>query len=157
MRIPVLKILKICSVIPAILSPKTLAENNISPRPYRCCWSVTFGTDPDPDPWDSTSDLRIRILLYSSVWLTICQQKISFFSNYFLKVHLHQFSQINKSLSSRNQGFSYFYCLLIEGFGSIQNPNPDLGGLKTYDSTDQEVNIVSHTEDTDNISPTLKR
>jgi hypothetical protein len=43
---------------------------------------------------------------------------------YFLKVHLHHFSKLKspKEVTKqyrRNQGFSYFFCLLIEGSGSI--------------------------------------
>jgi hypothetical protein len=43
---------------------------------------------------------------------------------YFLKVHLHHFSKIKsqKELkNSRNQGFSYYFYMMVEGsgFGSI--------------------------------------
>jgi hypothetical protein len=47
----------------------------------------------------------------------------SFFAYYFMKVHVHHFHSKIKSQkkpqSSRNQGFSYFFCLAIEGSGSI--------------------------------------
>jgi hypothetical protein len=39
-------------------------------------------------------------------------------ASYFLKVHLHLFSKIKsqkESQNSRNQGFSYYFCLVIEG------------------------------------------
>jgi hypothetical protein len=44
----------------------------------------------------------------------------SFFAYYFLKVNLHQSSNIKshkelKKIVNRNQGFSYFFCLLMEG------------------------------------------
>ncbi len=45
----------------------------------------------------------------------------SFSAYYFLEVHLHHFSKIKvqkKSQNSRNQGFSYYFCLLIEGSGA---------------------------------------
>jgi hypothetical protein len=45
-----------------------------------------------------------------------------FSAYYFLKVHLHLFSKIKsqkESQHSRNQGFSYYFCMLIEGSGSI--------------------------------------
>jgi hypothetical protein len=38
-----------------------------------------------------------------------------------LKVHLHHFSKIKsqkKSQNSRNQGFSYYFCMMKEGSGS---------------------------------------
>jgi hypothetical protein len=40
---------------------------------------------------------------------------------YFLKVHLHYFSKIKsqkESQNSRTQGFSYYFCMMIEGSGS---------------------------------------
>ncbi len=40
---------------------------------------------------------------------------------YFLKVHLHNFSKTRsqkESQNSRNQGFSYYFCMMIEGSGS---------------------------------------
>ena len=52
---------------------------------------------------------------------------ILFFSDYyFLKVHLHHFSKIKsqkESQNSRNQGFSYYFCMMIEGSGSIPQTN----------------------------------
>jgi hypothetical protein len=83
--------------------------------------------------------MRIRILIRRFVPLTygsgfgscyfrprlsIRQQKTifnTFFCYYFLKVHYHQFLRLNvikKSQNSRNQGFSYYFCLIIEGSGS---------------------------------------
>ncbi len=69
----------------------------------------------------------IWILLFSSLAFKV-PTKISFFPSYFclllfeLKVHLHQSSKrykvIKKSQNSCNQGFSYFFCLMIEGSGS---------------------------------------
>jgi hypothetical protein len=52
------------------------------------------------------------------------------FSAYFFsKVHLHHFSQIKskkKSQNSRNQGFSYYFCLMIEG--SVSGTAPITNG-----------------------------
>ncbi len=63
---------------------------------------------------------------------------------YFLKIHLHLFqrSKIQKeSQNSKNQGFSYNFCMMIEGSrsgsGSIpltKDPDPDPGGPKTCGS-----------------------
>jgi 6-phosphofructokinase len=47
--------------------------------------------------------------------------KKSFHAYYFLKVHLHNFSKITSQkevTNSRNQGFYYYFCLMIEGSGS---------------------------------------
>jgi hypothetical protein len=41
---------------------------------------------------------------------------------YFLKVHLHHISKIKvikQSQNSRNQGFSYYFCVMMEGSGSV--------------------------------------
>jgi hypothetical protein len=49
--------------------------------------------------------------------------KKSFPAYCFLKVHLHNFSkvkrpkEVKKHLNLRNQGFSYYFCLLTEGSG----------------------------------------
>jgi hypothetical protein len=61
---------------------------------------------------------------YFHHWPSRPQQKTdflkSFLVNYFLKVHLHHFSKIKsqKEQNSRNQGFSFYFCLMIEGSGS---------------------------------------
>ncbi len=44
-----------------------------------------------------------------------------FSAYYFLKVNLHHFSKIKsqkESQNRRNQGFSYYFCVMIEGSGS---------------------------------------
>jgi hypothetical protein len=66
--------------------------------------------DADPDPAIFVIDLQDANK----------KKKIfkSFFAYYFLKVHLHHFKD-KKSQTSRNQGFSYYFCLVIEGSGSI--------------------------------------
>ncbi len=54
--------------------------------------------------------------------------KKSFSAYYFVKVHLHHFQRLKvkkKSQNSRNQGFSYYFCLMIEDL------DPDPGGPKT--------------------------
>jgi hypothetical protein len=63
---------------------------------------------------------------YFCHWPSRCQQKTNFLTqffllSYFLKVHLHYFSKIKsqKELqNSRVQGFSYYFCMMIEGSGS---------------------------------------
>jgi hypothetical protein len=49
-----------------------------------------------------------------------------FFALYFLKVNLHHYSKIKsikKSQKSENQGFSNYFCLMIEGSGSVPLTN----------------------------------
>jgi hypothetical protein len=65
----------------------------------------------------------INLLIY--VGLQDASKKLIFntiFSAYyFLKVHLHHFSKIKRQKESqnrRNQGFSYYFCMMIEGSGS---------------------------------------
>ncbi len=75
-------------------------------------------------------------------WPSRCQQKylLKFFVCYFLKVHLHHSSQnksIKKSQNNRNHGFSYYFCLMIEGSesGSVSLTNGSgSGGMKTSGS-----------------------
>ncbi len=61
-------------------------------------------------------------------WPSRCQKKLIFsaYRYYFLKVHLHHFSKIKSQRelqNSRNQGFSYYFCMIIEGPGSITLTN----------------------------------
>jgi hypothetical protein len=77
----------------------------------------------------SGSGSWIRILLFSSLTFKIPAQKkifdTIFSAYYFLKVHLRHFSKINsqkESQNSRNQGSSYFFCMMIEGSGSGSIP-----------------------------------
>ncbi len=76
-------------------------------------------------PLTNGSQMLIRILLFSSLTFKMHTKnyffKKSFCANYFLTVHLHHFSKITsqkKSQSRRNQGFSYYFCLVREGSGS---------------------------------------
>jgi hypothetical protein len=83
----------------------------------QCCGSMTFSggsgsgsadpclwlMDPDPDRHWPYQDAN---------------KKLVFFVFYFLKVHVHHFERYKvkkKSQSSRNKGFSSFFCLVIEG------------------------------------------
>jgi hypothetical protein len=67
----------------------------------------------------------IRILLFSSLTFKM-PAKNKFFNTIFspcdfLKLHLHHLSKIKiqkESQNSRNQGFSYYFCMIIEGSGS---------------------------------------
>jgi hypothetical protein len=68
--------------------------------------------DPDPDP-------AIVIDLKDATKKLIFNTNFSAF--YFLKVHLHHFSKIKtqkESQNSRNQCYSYYFCMMIEGSGS---------------------------------------
>jgi hypothetical protein len=88
--------------------------------------------DLDPDP-------AIFVITFKA------NKKIIFkiFSAYYilsLKVHLHHFSKIKckkEITNSRNQGFSCYFCLMIEGSGSIPLTNGSGSGSrrpKTYGS-----------------------
>jgi hypothetical protein len=66
--------------------------------------------DPDSDPAILVTDLQDanKKLNFSKV----------FAAYHFLKVHFYNFSKIKvkkKSKNSRNQGISYYFCLVIEG------------------------------------------
>jgi hypothetical protein len=49
-------------------------------------------------------------------------KKKTFLAYYLLKVHLHHFSKI-KSQKEVTTGFSYYFCFMIEGSGSIPLTN----------------------------------
>jgi hypothetical protein len=68
----------------------------------------------DPDPAFFVIDFQdaSKKLIFNTI----------FSAYYFLKVHLHHFSKIKcqkESQKSRNQGFSYYFCMMVEGSGSI--------------------------------------
>jgi hypothetical protein len=71
----------------------------------------------DPDPAIFSTDLQDASI--KLIFNTI------FSADYFLKVHLHYFSKIKsqkESQNRRNQGFSYYFCMIIEGSGSGSIP-----------------------------------
>ncbi len=94
-----------------------------------------FGVDPDPDPRIHASDqwirIRIRIRILDPdpsifvIDLQDARKKTNFCNTIFsacdfLKQYLHIFSKIKiqkESQNSRNQGFSYYFCMVIEGSG----------------------------------------
>ncbi len=78
--------------------------------------------DPDPRIHASNYWIRIRILLFPSFTFKDASKKLIFNTIfpafYFLKLHLHHFSKIKsqkESRNSRNQGFSYYFCMMIQG------------------------------------------
>ncbi len=91
-----------------VISPRGKASNTTTsvPDPWHS------GVDPDPDPAIFVIDLQDaskKLILHN------------FSAYYFLKVHLHHFSKIKSQKESQNkgnQGFSYYFCMMIEGAGS---------------------------------------
>jgi hypothetical protein len=78
----------------------------------------------------------IRILLFLSLTFKMPAKNKFFntiFSAYaFLKLYLHHFSKIKiqkDSLNSRNQGFSYYFCMMIEGSGSGSRAGSGSGSI----------------------------
>jgi hypothetical protein len=91
--------------------------------------------DPDPDPRIHASDYWIQIRFWIPdpdpaifvIDLQDVSQKQIFLTQFFLPItfegtlHLDHFSKIKRqkeSQNSRNQGFSYYFCMMIEGSGS---------------------------------------
>ncbi len=79
---------------------------------------LTYGSGSGSRSW-------LRILLFSSLTFKMPAKNLFFntiFSAYdFLKLHLHHFSKIKmqkESQNRKNQGFSYYFCMMIEGSGS---------------------------------------
>jgi hypothetical protein len=98
---------------------------------------------PDPDLRIRTTDLRIRNLLFTSVTCKM-PQKIFFFNNFFCLLLFDgtlttstKMKSHKEVLNSRNQGFSYYFCLMK---GSVQlMTDPDPGGPKTLFSTTKNL------------------
>ena len=102
---------------------------------------------------DQLIQIRLRILIFSSLSFKTLPKNLFFLSfpaYYFLKVHLHHFSKIKsqkKSQNSRNQGFSYYFCMMREGSGSV---HPTSGSWsrrskKTYQVQIRRIRICNTT------------
>jgi hypothetical protein len=76
----------------------------------------------DPDPWRFFIRIRFRILLFSSVVFSRCQQKVIFFKDFSYYL-LHQFSKVKSHKTAEIKVFLIFFCLLVEGFGSGKHRN----------------------------------
>jgi hypothetical protein len=73
----------------------------------------------DPDP-DADPDLSIRIIDLQDTNKKQILKKM-FCLLLFEGIYLHHFSKIKnqkESQNSRNEGFSYYFCMMIEGSGS---------------------------------------
>ncbi len=69
----------------------------------------------------------------SSILILYFSLGLNFFAYYFLKLHLRHFSKIKvtkeiTTLYGRNQGFSYYFCLMVEGSGSVSVPRTNRSG-----------------------------
>ncbi len=84
---------------------------------------LRFGTDPDPYLWlRKQIRIRIRILLFSWVTFKTSTKNYWVFYNFCLLLFEATFTSffkdkkdIKKSQNSGTQGFSYYFCLMIEG------------------------------------------
>ncbi len=100
------------------------------------------GGFPDDQKWTNKILFKIAISLISmqfcksiTFWVRYrsgsgsCYFRLwpsSFFAFYFLRLHLHHFSKIKShkgSHKTKNQGFSYYFCLIVEGSGSLTRTN----------------------------------
>ncbi len=85
--------------------------------PDPCFWQI----DPDPAIFDIDFQDASKKLIFNTI----------FSAYYFLNVHLHHFSKIKsqkESQNRRNQGFSYYFCMMIEGSGSGSGSIPLTSG-----------------------------
>ncbi len=133
---------------------KTLSLENIE-------HSISKGTCQDPDPEPPNRDPLVRgmdrrfrmqycsrrsnsnqYLFCLPVTFRMATKNYflqSFFVYYSLKLHYQKIKVIKKSQNRRNEGFCYFFCLMIEGSGAGSVPylvlkDPDPEGPKTYGS-----------------------
>ncbi len=77
-----------------------------------CFWLMDPDSDPDPAIFVIDLQDASKKLIFNT----------TFSAYYFLMVHLHHLSKIKsqkESQNRRNQGFSYYFCMMIEGSGAI--------------------------------------
>ncbi len=81
-----------------------------------------FGVDPDPEI--HASRLMDPDLDADPAFFIIHLQDANkvFLQITFFKVHFSKIKSKKKSQHSRNQGFSYYFCLMIEGYGAGSIP-----------------------------------
>ncbi len=108
-------------------------------RKNQCCGSMTFWCGSGSGSGSGSADpclwwIRMRIRLFSSLIFKIPTKRnfsyIKFSTYYFLKVHTFspffnkekKIKSKKKLQSSRNQSFSYYFCLMKEGSGSGSIP-----------------------------------
>jgi hypothetical protein len=92
----------------------------------QCCGSMTFwggsgSGSADPCLWLFVPDPTILVIDLQDASKKLIFNTI-FSAYYFLKLYLHNFFKIKsqkESQISKNQGFSYYFCIMIEGSGSI--------------------------------------
>ncbi len=106
----------------------------------QCCGSMTFWggsrsgsadpclwlMDPDSDPDTSIFVIGLQDASRTLIFNTILS------AYYFLKLHLHHFSKIKsqkESQNSRIQGFSCYFCSMIEGSGSGSRAGSKSGSI----------------------------
>ncbi len=93
---------------------------------FQCCGSMTF--------WGGSGSCYFRH------WPSRCQQITNFLTQFFffcllrffLKLHLYHFLKIKsqkESKNSRKQGFSYYFCMMIEGSGSWSRAGSGSGSI----------------------------
>jgi hypothetical protein len=89
--------------------------------------------------------IRIRILDPDSSIFVIDLQDANKKNNFVKKISclllfegaFTSFSKIKsqkESQNSRNQGFSYYFCMMVKGYLWLMDSDPDRGGSKTYGS-----------------------
>ncbi len=98
-----------------------------------------FGMDPDPGPRIHASDwriwIRIRILLFSSLTfktptITNVFEKVFLLITFWRYIYIifQRLKVLKTAQNSRNQGFSYFFCLITEESGSGSIPQTSGSG-----------------------------
>jgi hypothetical protein len=96
-----------------------------------CLWLMDPDPDSDLDPGSGSC--------YFRHWPSGSQQKTNFLTKFFLLItfwsyslYLHHFSKIKsqkESQNSRNQGFSYYFCMMIKGSGSGSRAGSESGSI----------------------------
>ncbi len=129
-RTVLVNILPLCSV--GCLYKKKYQVQQVWYCSHHCCGSITFWCgsgyrSADPCPWlmDPDADPGSGSC-YFRRWPR-CQQKTNFLLKFYLLITFWRYIYIifqrceKESQNSRNQGFSYYFCTMIQGSGSGRN------------------------------------
>ncbi len=111
----------------------------------QCCGSMTFWCGSGSAPLTNGSGS-----FYFHHWHWRCHQKTSLKKSFFCLLLIegpsHNFSKIKsikKSQNSRNQGFSHYFCLMIEGSGPIPLTNGS-GSRRPKNMKPADLPNISH-------------
>ncbi len=115
----------------------------------QCCGSVTiwYGSGSDPRIRASDQWIRIWILLFSSLAFRTPSDNYFFCLLVFEGTFTSPFTdKSHKKVTKRNQGFTYYFCLMLEGSGFGAGSVPRINGSGSGSRRPKNIRIRNTSE-----------